>query len=238
MAETGMHFMEIRKLEAPGWLYRGLHAIPAMLWSLAMPFQHIAALRRKFPAFHRQTGYFILTGSLLLSMTGYTLVLRDIAYSRANPWHLHNFNGASPISWPTFEASLWAMGPVYLLTLYKTATTARRRDLKAHERWAAAHTISAYAISLERLFMLVSYFGGFVLAKFVDQEWLLRALNDLPDTLAAKAEVEMDMFALGMIGAYAMAFSWAGYAWSRAGRFRLAGLYSNTDKVAAAKKAS
>ncbi len=235
--QTGNHFMEVRQKEAPAWLYQGLHALPAILWSVAMPFQHIASLRRKFPAFHRRTGYFVLTGSLGLSLTGYTLLVRDIAHSHEDPWHLHDFNGVSPVGWPTFEASLWALGPVYLLTLYKTAATARRRDLKAHERWAAAHTISAYVISLERLFIALSYVVGFVLATRVDKEWLLKALNDLPDTVAAKAELEMDMFALANVGAFLMAFCWAGYAWTQAGRFGVPGLSSNGEDIAKGKKA-
>ena len=234
--QTGNHFIDWRHKNAPAWLYQGLHALPAMLWSIAMPFQHIASIRKRYPSVHRGIGYFILAGSLVLSLTGYTLVIRDIAHSHADPWHMHDLNGVSPIPWPTFEATLWALGPVYLLTLFKTATAARRKDFQAHERWAVLHTVSAYVISLERLVVLASYIVGFALAAGVDKEWLLKKLNDLPDTVAAKAEVEMDIFALASVFAFIMAVLWLAYVWAEAGRLSLPWQWNDNNSVGKEKK--
>lgn len=172
----------------------------------------------------------------MLSLTGYTLLVRNIAHSHADPWHMYDLNGLSPIPWPTFEATLWALGPAYLLTLFKTAASARRRDFRAHERWAVLHTISAYIISLERLVVLASYLVGFSLAAGMDKEWLLKKLNNLPDTVAAKAEVEMDVFALASVLALFMAGLWLVYVWVEAGRLKLPWPWSDNNSLPKEKK--
>lgn len=213
--QTGEHILSWRRLTAPPWIYQGLHAAPAILWCVMMPLQHVDRLRRRWPALHRGSGYVVLSGSLLLSATGYWLLAKHMAHTHDNPLHVHSLSGFSPVGWPTFEATLWALGPIYLYSLVKTAATARARDLGGHRRWAVFHTMVAYVISLERLSLLLSYVAGWVLALWPKDE--VHQYLGIEDTLEAKAEAERDVFALANVTAFSMVVCWALYEWGSAG---------------------
>ncbi|KAK3196610.1 hypothetical protein K4F52_000492 [Lecanicillium sp. MT-2017a] len=198
-------------------IYGGLHALPAIIWSVLIPFQHVDSLRRKFPAMHRTSGYVILSFSLLLSMTGYWFFLSKNAYSHANWYHLHDLGGfAAPLAWPTFEATTFLLAPFYWATMYKTAVTASAGDYAAHRKWAVLHTMTACFISLERVAIIIMTGAGLVLTLFPEEE--VHAFFGVPDTVDAIAAAELDLFAFGNIIALGLAAAWAAYELNRAGQ--------------------
>ncbi|KAF9885413.1 hypothetical protein FE257_012935 [Aspergillus nanangensis] len=211
---TGEHFVNWRIRTAPLWLYQGLHAAPAIIWCLLMPLQHIDDFRQRWPAFHRQNGYIVSCSSLILSLTGYWMIGKKVAHTHVNIFHLHNLSGLLPFGWPTFELSLICWGPVYLYSLLRTVRTARAGNFPMHRRWAVTHTISAYAISLERVSLVLTYVVGWVLA-LLPKEAVYGILN-LEDTMSAKASAELDTFALANVMAFFMAIYWAFYEWRKA----------------------
>ncbi|OAA45458.1 hypothetical protein NOR_03247 [Metarhizium rileyi] len=215
LPETGEHFLAFRRKTAPAWIYQGLHAAPAILWSILMPLQHNDSFRRKNPAAHRSAGYIIITFSFVLSVTGYWFLISKHAHSHANRYHLHDFGGLSPIPWPTFEMTLWLLAPPYYVTLYKTAMTARARAFEAHRKWAVAHTIFASAISLQRVAVTAAYTLGFVLTLFPKEK--VHEFFRVGQDLASVAVAEMDMFALTTSLAGVMMVSWFLYEFGPAG---------------------
>lgn len=198
-------------------IYGGLHAAPAIVWSLLIPFQHVDSLRRKWPAMHKTSGYIILSISLLLSMTGYWFYLSKHAYSHANWLHLHTLNGWSSVGWPTFEASTYILAPFYWVSLYKTAVTAKAKDFARHRKWAVLHTMFASIISLERVSLVILYGFGFATTLFSTAQ--VHEFFGIPNTLEAIAAAELDMFALANVIALMLLLSWIAYEFGRAGYF-------------------
>ena len=190
-------------------VYGGLHAAPAILWSIMIPLQHVDSLRTRWPAFHKGSGYIILSISLLLSMTGYWFYISKHAYTHTDWFHIHDFNGLSPISWPTFELSTFAFAPVYWLTLYKTAATARSKDFASHRKWAVLHTMAASVISLERVGLVILYTVGYALTLFPRERG--HEFFNVADTNDAMAAAELDMFAFANVIGFVLLLTWVFY---------------------------
>ncbi|OAA58141.1 hypothetical protein ISF_06680 [Cordyceps fumosorosea ARSEF 2679] len=218
---TGEHFFTYRQRTAPMWAYRSLHAVPAIIWSVGMPLQHVDSLRRKWPALHRSAGYVLLSISLLLSITGAWLFIAKHAYSHENLLHLHNLNGLSPVPWPTFEVTTWLVVPFYWLTMYKTAATARARDFARHRRWAVMHTIWASVISIERASLILLYAVGVAMALL--PQAVVHDFFGVGYTVEEMAEAELSVFAFANIIALATALLWLRYEFGRAGGSETAG---------------
>ncbi|OAQ66341.1 fungal transcriptional regulatory protein [Pochonia chlamydosporia 170] len=234
--ETGDHFLNFRRKTAPVLIYHGLHAAPAIIWSTLMPLQHIDSFRNKYPDFHRSSGYIILTGSLILSLSGYWFLLSNNAHSHPDRYHLHDLNGWSPIPWPTFEMALWVLATPYYITLYKTATTARARDFVSHRRWAVLHTMFASIITFERVALTLSYAFGWALALFPKEQ--VHEFFNVAQDLASMAAAELDMFAFVDVIAFGMMIAWMVYEFGRAGYFGGLTEYlsSSAEKETASKK--
>ncbi|OAR02971.1 hypothetical protein LLEC1_07106 [Akanthomyces lecanii] len=205
---SGEHFINFRIRTAPAWLYQGLHALPAIIWSIAMPLQHSEKLRKKWPVFHRKMGYIILSLSLVLSMTGYVFLVKKHTYSHENIFHMHSIRNF-PIKWPTFDFATWLLGPPYWITLYKTAATARAKNFVQHRKWAVLHTLWAYIISAERLGVLVIYAIGFAVSSFPQD--LVHEYLGVGYTNEEMAEAELAVFALANPMAVGFVFSWWAY---------------------------
>lgn len=215
--QSGDHFINYRQKTTPMWVYRGLHALPAIIWSIAMPLQHIDSLRKKWPVYHRTAGYVALSMSLILSITGYWFFLSKNAYTHEDMFHAHTFKGF-PISWPTFELSTYLVAPFYWFTMYKTALTARARQFVQHRKWAVLHTICACIISVERLGVILIYTGGWVMSS----KWPKQRIHEyfgVGYTMDDIAEAELSAFAFGNVFAYAGVFLWTAYEFGRAGYF-------------------
>ncbi|KAK2594182.1 hypothetical protein QQS21_008121 [Conoideocrella luteorostrata] len=217
--KTGEHFLTHRRKTAPFWLYQGLHTIPAVMWSVMIPLQHMDSFRKKYPTFHRTAGYLILSGSLVLSLSGLSFLILKHAHSHPNVFHLHDLNGwAAPFKWPTFEIVLYFLAPPYWLTLYKTAVTARAKDFVNHRKWAVLHTIVASVISMERVSMVGSLAFGVTLRMFPKDK--VHEFFQVPQTVAAMAAAELDMFAFINIFALGGVMAWMYYEFRRAGFFK------------------
>jgi hypothetical protein len=183
-----------------------------------MPLQHTDGFRKRYPALHRSSGYVILTGSLVLSLTGYWFLLSSNAYTHPNRFHLHDLGGWSPIPWITFELGLWVLAPPYYLTLYKTAAAARDRDFVRHRKWAVLHTMVASVITFERVALVLSYVFGWTLALLPREQ--VHAFFDVAQDLASVAAAELDMFALADMLALGMMLFWMVFEFGRAGYLR------------------
>ncbi|KAM3458289.1 hypothetical protein MY3296_000495 [Beauveria thailandica] len=214
---TGEHFFTYRQATAPMWVYRGLHALPAAIWSIGMPLQHVDSLRKKWPVLHRSAGYVLLSISLLLSITGYWFFISKHAYSHENPFHLHRFKGLPLIAWPTFEATTWLVAPFYWLTMYKTATTARAKDFVQHRKWAVLHTLSASVITAERLSIVTLNAIGMTLSLLPQK--VVHEFFGVGYTIPEIAEAELTVFAFANVLAFIFVLSWLYYEFSRAGYF-------------------
>lgn len=182
-----------------------------------MPLQHLDSFRNKYPKFHRSAGYIALTLSLLLSLSGYWFLVSKNAYSHPKLFHLHDFNGLSPIPWPTFELALWVLAGPYYLTLYKAATTARARDFVRHRKWAVLHTMFASIISLERVALTASYVFGWALTLLPEEK--VHEFFRVGQDMASMAAAELDMFAFADVITVGMVISWIFYEFGRAGYF-------------------
>ncbi|GAD99559.1 hypothetical protein PVAR5_8274 [Paecilomyces variotii No. 5] len=213
--DTGEHEVNWQIRTTPLLIYQTLHAAPAIVWCVGMPLQHSDRLRRYWPAFHRANGYFVLSGSLLLSITGYLMLFKNMSYSHENLFHIHNLNGVFPIGWPTFGLSLIILGPPYLFSLLQTVRTARAKNFVAHRQWAVFHTISAYAISLERVSLVTTYIVGWVLALFPKEK--VHNFFRIENTLAGKAAAEFDIFALCNMLALVLLLAWGTYEYRKTG---------------------
>ncbi|KAL1637569.1 hypothetical protein SLS56_000707 [Neofusicoccum ribis] len=135
----------------PLFIYRALHAGPAIAWSIMMPLQYIDSVRKRWPAFHRSNGYIVLSGSLLLGLGGFWILNRGMSHTYPEFYHVHMVVGGKPIPflmWPTFESSLWFLAPAYFYSLFRTVETARAKEFARHRSWAVFHTIAAYTITL------------------------------------------------------------------------------------------
>ncbi|KAJ5195262.1 fungal transcriptional regulatory protein [Penicillium cinerascens] len=212
---TGEHILSWRIKTAPLWVYQGLHALPALIWCLLMPLQHVDRFRRHWPAFHRNNGYIVLCGFLVLSITGYWMLNKKVAHTHDDIWHIHNFSGLIPLGWPTFELTLLALEPLYIYTLLRTVQTARARNFNTHGTWAVLHTMVAYTIAVERVSLLISYVLGLALNFFPKKE--VYNFFRLEDTLDAKATAEMDLLALMNLVAFALVVCWGIQEWRKTG---------------------
>lgn len=197
------------------WVYNGLHSAPAIVWSVLMPLQHSGRFRGRWPAFHRASGYLILSLSLLLSMTGYWFFFSKNAYSHPNVFHRHNFRPAIPIDWPTFELSTYFLAPFYWATMYKTAVSARGKDFASHRKWAVLHTIFASVISLQRLSVTILYVAGYILT-YLPEEKVYDFLQ-VSRTTDSIAEAELSLFAFSNIMAVVLLLIWVLYELGQAG---------------------
>lgn len=182
-----------------------------------MPLQHVESLRKRWPALHRTAGYFILSLSLLLSMSGYWFFFSDNAYTHKNVFHMHNFKGLGRISWPTFELTLWVIAPFYWLTIYKAAVTARAKDFVRHRKWAVLHTICASFISVERVTLVSLYGIGYGLS-FLPQD-RVHEFFGVGHAVEDMVEAELAVFALANVLAHAVILSWLAYEFGRVGYF-------------------
>ncbi|OAA39016.1 hypothetical protein BBO_06869 [Beauveria brongniartii RCEF 3172] len=219
---TGEHFFTYRQATAPMWVYRGLHALPAIIWSIGMPLQHVDSLRKKWPVLHRSAGYVLLSISLLLSITGYWFFISKNAYTHENPFHLHKFKGLPLIAWPTFEVTTWFLAPTYWLTMYKTATTARAKDFVRHRKWAVLHTLSASVISAERLSIVTLNAIGMTMSLLPQK--MVHEFFGVGYTIPEIAEAELSVFAFANVLAFIFVLSWLYYEFARAGYFERKGV--------------
>ncbi|KAM3433945.1 hypothetical protein MY4824_005678 [Beauveria thailandica] len=210
------HFLNDRKESAPVSVYHLLHVLPAVLWSIAMPLQHVETLRRRWPLAHRAAGYAILALSLVLSMSGYWFLLSKNAYTHDNVFHVHGLPGLGPVRWPTFALTLWVVAPFYWLTAYKAAATARARDFARHRKWAVLHTICASFISVERVTLSLLYGAGYALNLLLPQR-RVHELFGVGHTAQDMYEAELGVFALANTLSHAVVLSWLAFECGRAG---------------------
>lgn len=204
------------------WIYIGLHAVPAIVWSILIPLQHIEAIRRRWILLHRLSGYVVLTASFILGVVGLYFTLADMSYTHKDIWHVHGITWKGyyvlPFVWPTFSVGGWVFAVPYFVTLVQTFRTVRAGDIAAHRRWAVMHSIWAYAIAINRVYVTLIVVGARLLPllpRKAQDDWL-----QLPHDQAGMAAVETSTFAAAAWYAYATSGVWAAYELKRAGYFK------------------
>jgi hypothetical protein len=210
-----LHILNQRALEVPRFVYVGLKAIPSMLWCALIPFQHNDAVRKWWPGLHRFNGYAILLLSLDLGLTGFWMLNRGMSTTHKDFFHIHTFYGLYlPIlAWPTFEASLWILGPAYFYSMMRVAESGWLRDYEVHRKWSVFHTVCGYAIAIERVVAVAVNIVGWILTclPLAIQTDLLR----IPQEPAAKADVELAALAWTNISAGYLGVYWIYHEWSK-----------------------
>ncbi|SPO39271.1 uncharacterized protein PSFLO_04751 [Pseudozyma flocculosa] len=193
-------FFGLHRLKKAPIHYGGLHIVPAIIWCLFIPFQHVATIRRRYPAAHRWMGRSILLSNLVLCLSGLAMAPRNLSYTHRNVWHLHG--GVIP----TFEAGTTLIALVQLLTIAPTYRTAAARRWKAHQLWARRHTLAGAVISLQRVCMgIIMAYGLLVsrLDKRTQTEWF-----GVPRTRAEMYEGERAAMAVSAWMSFVFGLAW------------------------------
>lgn len=206
-----------------------------MLWSVLIPLQHSTAVRRSNPNLHRYSGYMVILLSIELGLVGYYMSSQGMVTTHENWYHIHSFyNVYIPLPllwWPTFDVAIAILGIFYFLSLYKLFIAIRARRIESHRRWAVFHTMTGYAISIERLIavlVLALGWGLHILPHNFQDEWLR-----LPRSIDDKLEVELSALAWTLTAAGMAVAAWAYIEFTKTG---LDGLKSKQGLNEDAKK--
>lgn len=199
--------------------------------------QHSESIRRRYPGFHRQSGYTVILLSAELAIAGFYMSSQSLVTTHAKWYHIHSFyNTKLPIpllSWPTFNVAIAILGVFYFLSLYKLYASIRRKKIESHRRWAVFHSMTGYAISIERLIAAAVLGIGWLLSTLperVQDEWLF-----LPRDIDGKLRVEVSALAWTLMAAGATVAAWTYSEWARAG---LVGFARRASKDTDVKKMS
>lgn len=173
--------------------------------------QHSQTIRRNNLPFHRLTGYIVILLSIDLGLAGYYMSSQGLVITHRDWYHIHSLYGTPiPIPllfWPTFNSAIAILGVFYFYSLYKLLVTVRGHKIESHRRWAVFHSMTGYAISIERLMTILVSTVGWVL-HFLPQDvqdgWL-----KLPRDVESKAEVEMSALAWTLTAAGVIVATWA-----------------------------
>ncbi|KAJ6783331.1 hypothetical protein PWT90_08682 [Aphanocladium album] len=205
-----LNILNHRSQTTPAWLYKGAKGATAILWSILIPAQHSQYIRRWYPGFHRRSGYMVILLSIELAVAGYYMSSQGLVTTHPNWYHVHTFYSTKiPLPllwWPTFNVSITILGLFYFLSLYKLYSSVRMKRLEAHRRWAVFHSMTGYAISIERFIAVIVLGFGWLLTTLPDtfQTQRLR----LPKDIDGKLEVEVSALAWTLTAAGATVALW------------------------------
>ncbi|KGQ03252.1 hypothetical protein BBAD15_g11517 [Beauveria bassiana D1-5] len=218
---SSLNILNHRSQTTPDWLYKGAKGAAAILWSILIPMQHSTSIRRRWPKFHRRSGYTVILLSIELAIAGYYMTSQKLVTTHNDWYHIHTFyNARIPIPllwWPTFDVAIVILGLFYFLSLYKLYISIRSKKIEAHRRWAVFHSMTGYAIAIERLIAVLVLGIGWVLhslPEHVQSEWLR-----LPRDISGKLEVEVSALAWTLTAAGSAVALWTYIEWRRAAVF-------------------
>lgn len=118
--------------------------------------------------------------SVELGLIGHYMHLSGMITSHEKWYHVHAFAGVPPFIWPTFMFDLFILGFFYFLSLYKLVATIKAGNVASHSRWASFHSMTGYAISIERLAAVAVLLVGWTLQRLprhVQRDWLRLPLD-------------------------------------------------------------
>lgn len=174
--QSGLNILAHRALHTPPWIYKGGKGLAAVLWSLLIPLQHTASLRRRRPDLHRTGGWIVIGLSTILGLAGYYMQLGGMVTTHEKWYHIHTLQlqGMTLLAWPTFSVATGLLGIVYFGSLAKLIMAIRAGDVPSHSRWATFHSMTGYAISIERIAVLIVFALGCALHLLPDHvgTWL------------------------------------------------------------------
>lgn len=131
-----------------------------IIWSVGIPIQHSAYIRRHYISLHRFSGWAVFSSVLVLTCTGLLFSPFKLAYTHPDALHLHrpfpDIKALAWIVWPTFEASLWIIGPIQIATAVMTVQAAREKKIARHRTLANLHTVSGLVIHIQRVNLVVT----------------------------------------------------------------------------------
>lgn len=164
--QGGKFFGEQRFKNAPN-LYGLAHIVPAIIWSLLIPTQHWASIRRNYIFFHRFSGYLIVLSSISLSISASLFPSYGLSFSDPDILSFHKFPipGTSfYLPFPTFNQTIKVLPFTLLLPLYMAIKAIRiEKNIQKHRRWMILHTLAGYAIGVQRVLMLMNNVIGWAL---------------------------------------------------------------------------
>lgn len=194
----------------------GTDADSRLIWCPTMLVQHSDAIRRSHPRIHRLSGYVAASMSLVLALSGLAFTLRkrlfgtELMYSHPNPLHLHRLRiqGWTVLAWPTFEATLYFIGPVQLYSLVRLVRAARSKRYLEHQTWSVTYTIAGFTIALQRVGMVLAAIAANIV-HFGLSDRSKRAMGIPIEFGQAQWNAEMADFALTTSLAFVFASFWA-----------------------------
>ena len=162
------------------------------------------------PKFHRQAGYTIILLSIELALAGYYMAARQMVTTHANFFHIHTLYGTYiPIplfSWPTFNFAIVILGVFYFISLFKLFTAIRAKKVESHRRWAVFHSMTGYAIAIERVFTVAVLSLGWALHALPPP---FRRMLSVPRNIEDKIDVEVAALAWTLMAAGVVVGVWA-----------------------------
>ncbi|KAJ8604137.1 hypothetical protein MRB53_041935 [Persea americana] len=176
-----------------------------------MPLQHVPSLRHSYPTLHKLSGYFVVSLSTLLALTGILFPTYNLSHSHPNIFHVHTWTVGAPshnfplLAWPTFALLSHLLGLVVLFLAAQTLLSGLyyHRGAHTHRAWTTALTYWSYAIPVQRVWLGVSQGFGLILSLITSEpvrEWL-----GVPKSETGVWEAELATFAW----ATSMAVLWA-----------------------------
>lgn len=118
---------------------------------------------------------------------------------------LRNAYGKWYLPFITFNRGLFLLAIPQLFLLYKTLNYARKRAFAKHRYWVVLHTTSCYVTHIFRVYLVIAFMLGTMLAKLPSR--FQNALG-LPDRVQKKKKAERAVFALCTLFAGITGFVW------------------------------
>lgn len=201
LRESDGSFFTYNHLRASPLLYAWLHALPATVWCVCMPLQHVKKIRRSNITVHRWLGRIAIVCSLLLSFTGFLFSFNGMVLS-ADVWHVHKIRLGSDVkeaitvlAWPSAHIWMRLSAPAFAVSAYMTYHYARKRDIVNHQRWAEVCTFIGYVVPLERVVLVANMALAYVLPLLSQP---VRAYLQVPETLLHKHQAEQAAFSFSI----------------------------------------
>jgi hypothetical protein len=188
-------------------LYAWLHSLPAAIWCVCMPLQHIKSIRNSNMNVHRWSGRLAVACTLLISLTGFMFSFNGMCMS-ADLWFVHKVRlGSDPktaitvLAWPSTHLWIRLFAPTLALPAYMTYHYAYKRDIVKHQRWAEICTFVGYVVPLERL-VFFTIVGLAYILPFLPKS--TRAFWQIPESFWDKHQAEKAAFSFTVWSASAM----------------------------------
>jgi hypothetical protein len=117
---------------------RFAHILPSGLWSLIMPFQFSSWFRKRYPQYHRLSGYVFFLCDIIMSIGLVDIIVNNLMFS------LH-YNLEYYLA---LVAGVW-----FVITGFSAWYFAYTKSFALHKRWIIRHACIGNGVHLQRVFV-------------------------------------------------------------------------------------